>query len=160
MSTGIESYEISSYQELRLPTVAHARIDLNLLPQAAAWLHREAPHDVTTAKLKKRMVGTWGLEPQTSTVSRVLVRPLQQLTWRRETAKYPQRRVRQTNHGWDLWGRIDWKSRCFSVHWNLHPDCELPGICPFCANSTWCENSSNSCQSVPLRSAVPVSHFV
>jgi hypothetical protein len=19
------------------------------------------------------------------------------------------------------------------VHWNLHPDCELPGICPFCA---------------------------
>src|ERR1700680_1902917 len=30
----------------------------------------------------------------------------------------------------------------FSVNQNRHPDCELPGICPFCANSTWCENSS------------------
>ena len=25
---------------------------------------------------------------------------------------------------------------------NPHPDCELPGICPFCANNTWCENSA------------------
>jgi hypothetical protein len=91
------------------------------------------------AKRLRNMVGTRRLELLTSTVSII---PLQQLTWRRETAKYPQRRVRQTNHGWDLWGRIDWKSRCFSVHWNLHPDCKLPGICPFCARATWCESSS------------------
>jgi hypothetical protein len=29
-------------------------------------------NNVITAKLKKRMVGTWGLEPQTSTVSKRL----------------------------------------------------------------------------------------
>jgi uncharacterized protein (DUF1697 family) len=25
-----------------------------------------------------------------------------------------------------------------------HPDYELPGICPFCASSTWCENSAST----------------
>ena len=64
--------------------------------------------------LKKNMVGTRRLELLTSTVSRVLVIPLQELTWCRETAKYPQRRVRQSNHGLDLWGRIDTQSRCFA----------------------------------------------
>ena len=25
---------------------------------------------------------------------------------------------------------------------NRHPDCEVPGICSFCAGKVWCENSS------------------
>jgi|HubBroStandDraft_6_1064221.scaffolds.fasta_scaffold318579_1 hypothetical protein len=30
----------------------------------------------------------------------------------------------------------------FSVNQNHHPNCNLPGICPFCASKTWCENSA------------------
>ena len=66
--------------------------------------------EVRAAKRLKDMVGTRRLELLTSTVSRVLGIALQQLTWRRETAKYPQRRVGQSNHGLDSWGRIEWRS--------------------------------------------------
>src|ERR1700728_1477646 len=48
------------------------------------------------------MVGTKRLELLTSTVSRVLNLYLQQLTWLRETAKHPQRRLTPLNRGWKL----------------------------------------------------------
>jgi hypothetical protein len=50
------------------------------------------------------MVGTTRLELLTSIVSMVPYVYLQQTTWSRETAKYPQERLAPLNRGLERWG--------------------------------------------------------